>query len=298
MSSNNLLAGAVALSFVVGSSALAADLPSRKYDLVAPLAPAFTWTGFDVGANAGVAWTHGTTRLAPFDPRWFDIIDQFGGWRKSGSDIGFSGGGQLGYDYQFGSIVLGAETDFNHVDAKSRLNGQGGFSLADLGTVENAFSARSRVAWFGTLRARIGLAPMERLMVYGTGGLAYGLVKSTAVETIGLYDLAGTNVFSLPSTGSKSGTRLGWTLGSGAEYALTDHVSVKAEYLYVDLGGSASIPLPPWAPPRSASIAARSSAWPGRASITASDRVGVCDSPRMGVPPLRHGIPANSPVAA
>lgn len=236
MSSNNLLAGGVALSFVIGSSALAADLPSRKYAPVTPLAPAFTWTGFHVGANVGAAWTHGTTRLAPFNPGWFDIIDQFGGWRKSGSDVGFSGGGQLGYDYQFGGVVLGAEADFNYVDAKSGRSGHGGLPLAGLGTVENAFAARSRVEWFGTLRARIGFTPVERLMVYGTGGLAYGQVKSTAVETIGLYDLAGANVFSLPSSGSKSGTRLGWTLGGGGEYALTDHVSVKAEYLYVDLG--------------------------------------------------------------
>lgn len=231
-----LLAGSVVLMSAFGSAAFAADLPSRKYAPAAPVMPAFSWTGFYVGVNAGAAWTHGSTGLTPFTPGWFNLIDQNGGWRNSNNDVGFTGGGQIGYNHQIGSIVLGAEADFNYIDAETKRSGTANIPLGAFGSLSSSFVARSQVEWFGTLRARVGFTPMDRLMIYGTGGLAYGQVKSSAIETFDFYNAAGGNVFSDRSTGSKSGTRLGWTLGAGAEYALTNNLSLKAEYLYVDLG--------------------------------------------------------------
>ena len=225
---------AVGLACAFASSAFAADLPSRKFAPAAPVAPVFTWTGFYVGANAGAAWSNSSTRLTPFDPTWFTLIDTRGSWHKSQDDVSFSGGAQVGYNYQIGSVVLGAEADFNYANLKTGINGRynetaGGF------TADNNFTTRSKVEWFGTVRARLGFTPHERLMIYGTGGLAYGSVKATAVETFnGTFN--GVNVFSDVSNGSKSDNRFGWTLGGGAEYALTNNLSLKAEYLYVDLG--------------------------------------------------------------
>jgi outer membrane immunogenic protein len=91
---------------------------------------------------------------------------------------------------------------------------------------------RTQLVWDG--RARLGFLPTERLLVYGTGGLAYGEVQA---------NLEWSNVFSGIVTsrywqGSDSDVRVGWTLGAGAEYALTSSISIRAEYLYLDLAKS------------------------------------------------------------
>lgn len=78
----------------------------------------------------------------------------------------------------------------------------------------------------GTVRARLGFTPTERLMVYGTGGLAYGKVKTS----LSAYD----DGESFSAGNSK--TKAGWTLGAGVEYAVTNNWTLKSEYLYTDLG--------------------------------------------------------------
>jgi outer membrane immunogenic protein len=86
---------------------------------------------------------------------------------------------------------------------------------------------QTRYHWLGTLRLRGGVA-IDRLLVYGTGGLAYGAPKNRIDVSIGPF---------LPShTGSNDDVRAGWTLGTGAEYAVTNNLTMKAEYLYYDLG--------------------------------------------------------------
>jgi len=99
------------------------------------------------------------------------------------------------------------------------------------------------------VRGRLGFLPTDRLLVYGTGGLAYGEVKeNTSITTIG----AGTNVtngaFGVSCVanqtcfaGSASGVRTGWTAGVGVEYAIWQNLTAKAEYLYVDLGGNSIV---------------------------------------------------------
>ena len=78
-------------------------------------------------------------------------------------------------------------------------------------------------------RARIGFTPYDRFLIYATGGLAYGEVKSYASVT-------GVQNAALGWSGSKSDVKYGWTLGAGAEYALTNNWTLKGEYLYYDLG--------------------------------------------------------------
>nr|AHZ55733.1 L7/L12-TOmp31 fusion protein [synthetic construct] len=84
----------------------------------------------------------------------------------------------------------------------------------------------TKVEWFGTVRARLGYTATERLMVYGTGGLAYGKVKSA-------FNL-GDDASALHTWSDK--TKAGWTLGAGAEYAINNNWTLKSEYLYTDLG--------------------------------------------------------------
>jgi outer membrane immunogenic protein len=78
------------------------------------------------------------------------------------------------------------------------------------------------------LRGRFGFTPVDRFLIYGTGGLAYGNVSSSS----NVLFTSGSDNY----TGSSSGMQIGWTLGAGGEYAFTNNWSVKFEYLYIDLG--------------------------------------------------------------
>jgi outer membrane immunogenic protein len=88
-----------------------------------------------------------------------------------------------------------------------------------------------RLDWFGTVRGRVGIAPINNLLLFGTGGFAYGRVEDAA-----------TLLFIPPADGNYAGmtsqTKVGWTAGAGAEYAFWRNWSVKLEYLYVDLGAT------------------------------------------------------------
>lgn len=148
-----LLSSVAALGLVAAGAASAADLPSRKGPVVAPVyAPVFTWTGFYVGANAGYGWGNVNAGTV-FNNRTVNIDDL----------DGFVGGGQVGYNYQMGQFVVGLEADI-----------QG----ADLNSGSSFFGDRVRTEWFGTVRGRVGVA-FDRFMPYVTGGWAYGNVKTT-----------------------------------------------------------------------------------------------------------------------
>jgi outer membrane immunogenic protein len=114
-------------------------------------------------------------------------------------------GGLLGVNYQVGQTVWGVEADMNWTD----------FSGSTSCGVETCSTSTD---WLGTVRGRLGYA-VDRFMPYVTGGVAFGKVKAS--ET---------------GFGSDSSTRVGWTAGLGAEYALSENMSWKTEYLYVDLG--------------------------------------------------------------
>ena len=88
-------------------------------------------------------------------------------------------------------------------------------------------AAHQTIDWFGTLRGRIGYAPVPTLLLYGTGGLAYGG---------GGYEFTTFTGDNLSGTGFHDSTRLGWAAGAGVEWAFLPDWSAKLEYLYVDLG--------------------------------------------------------------
>ena len=144
--------------------AFAADVPRREF--APPLfvaVPAFTWTGFHVGINAGYGFGSGGDRDTVVVPG-----------TVGGSQSGFVGG-QVGYSYQvtLGSgLVLGVEADLQYADLEGQTN---------RGTVVNvrgtptfvALGGDAGVSWFGTARGRFGYA-VDRALLYATGGLAYG----------------------------------------------------------------------------------------------------------------------------
>jgi outer membrane immunogenic protein len=119
---------------------------------------------------------------------------------------GFIGGVTAGYNFQTGTWVWGLETDLMWSDMKDDVTC-------------GAATCTTKNTWLGTTRGRIGYGGWDRWLPYITGGAAYGSVK--AENSL---------------TGSTSETRFGWTVGAGLEYAMWNNWSVKAEYLYADLG--------------------------------------------------------------
>ncbi len=222
---------------LAASPALGADMPlAVKAPLVASV-PAFSWTGFYVGANVGFGGDRFEYPYYAFQrqlqaeaPALETRID--GSLRQNSS--GFFGGGQIGYNYQFNNgMVTGLEADFQGAGIEGKLAGTGALTGNGNQPINANFSMGSEIEWFGTVRGRIGYA-WDRVLLYATGGFAYGKVTSHAN-----INLANGNGLVGPLTGafSASNTHLGWTAGAGLEYALTRAWSFKTEYLYLDLGG-------------------------------------------------------------
>ncbi len=147
----------------------------------------------------------------------------------------FTFGVQAGYNYLAENILLGCEIDINLVgdDLVAGFNSEideDGISVTTEATQE------SSVDWLSTVRGRLGIAALDKMIVYTTGGLAYGSVSaSMSGATIdnkapnGIEDTS-------PYFGSYDEIRAGYTVGAGVEYAVADNISLKGEYLYYDLG--------------------------------------------------------------
>jgi outer membrane immunogenic protein len=234
---NRWLTGiAVAALTAAGTmAAQAADLPTRK-EAPAPVfvPPPFTWTGFYVGLNAGAAWSMGSRTTSLYAPATASWLGSYYPSNLGNSNVGFIGGGQAGYNWQTGAFVLGVETDFDGTTLGKTFNYT---SPAFAGTTPYPgdylnVNAKANLDWLGTTRARLGFVatPDNRLMIYATGGLAYGGGSSS----YSAYDAQNNFLF----TGSPSSSRVGWTIGGGVEYAITNNITIKGEYLYYNLGST------------------------------------------------------------
>ena len=245
------LLSAVAMTCLVGS-AFAADLPSRKAPPPAPYispAPVSTWTGFYVGVNAGGTFSGSSTialtpssDFGPF-PSGFASAQAIGAYPTSLTSrrSGFIGGGQVGFNYQFGMFVAGVEADIQGLPQRNSVSAThfnpapppANFSAPVFGTATVA----RRLDYRGTARGRLGIA-FGPALVYATGGLAYGRSDLAYTGTIG-FPIAPTVV--LTGSSSTSRTSLGYALGGGVEYAVWNNWSIKAEYLYYNLGRHSTI---------------------------------------------------------
>lgn len=186
----------------------------------------FDWTGGYVGVNVGGGF--GKFKH-PFDITGGVPAATLLNGSLDITSGGFLGGAQAGYNWQNGGFVLGAEVDFqgSAVKAEDSLS----LNIGGPGGIDINGDAGTKVQWFGTVRARVGATPADRLLVYGTAGLAYGKVKSYIDGNI---TAGGAPVAAINE--SKSDTKVGWTAGAGAEYAFTNNWTIKSEYLYTDLG--------------------------------------------------------------
>jgi outer membrane immunogenic protein len=198
------LGALVFAAMVCGGAGLAADMPVKA--TVAPIAPVWNWSGFYVGGHFGYGWA------------FPDITeDAFG--TKVGNPPrprGILGGGQLGYNWQFGTWVLGLEGDYSWSDIKGSSN-----AVTPAGTL-NAEGLPDSLA---TFTGRIGYAH-DHLLFYVKGGGAW-MSEDFKQLSVTVPVCVGT-----PCTGSNS--TWGWTAGAGGEFAIDPHWSVRLEYAFLD----------------------------------------------------------------
>lgn len=207
---------------LVATTAFAADAivyqPVEEVEVVA-IPDTFSWTGGYIGVNAGYAGGKFKHPASLYHGEFEQTLNGSADVTASG----FAGGVQAGYNWQFdNNVIAGIEADFQGSNLKGEVKGR----IDVPNQFDASAKAGTKVDWFGSLRARLGYTPVDRFMVYATGGYAYGKVKSHASYSI---DGIGEGI-------SKSKTKSGWTVGAGAEYAINTNWTLKTEYLYTDLG--------------------------------------------------------------
>ena len=227
-----LLLASAATALLTGAAS-AADLPRRAAPppVFTPV-PVFTWTGAYFGINAGYAFDASSrtnnTFAVPFPYAAPGTVASF----RNRSQDGFSGGGQIGYNWQItpgSGVVIGVEADAQYLDFGRNRNNAFISGAVAPGYYLTDPRGLSSLDYFGTVRGRLGYA-FDRTLVYGTGGFAYG--SGSADRSFGGY--AGNDSF-----------RTGYAVGGGIEYALptdsflnffrSNAVTLKVEGLYVNL---------------------------------------------------------------
>jgi outer membrane immunogenic protein len=270
-----LLIGAAFAALI--APALAAEKPVGVYKRPRPMAvaaPIYTWSGFYVGINAGgsigVSSTTDTGVLASsFVPlRGFPppvgnntVFNETFRHASAGAALG----GQVGYNWQTGtSLLWGLEADWQASGQRDTATVGGCFSPSTAGFVftppfggsifGQCMTDERKLTNFGTARARAGYLVNDSLLLYATGGAAWGTVKDSLAYTSSINPstaaVLGTPAIPifLPTAPTFSHTKLGWTIGGGVETRLSGPWSLKLEYLYIDLGSTTDafgIPLNP-----------------------------------------------------
>ncbi|WP_158816797.1 outer membrane protein [Methylocapsa sp. S129] len=212
------------LAMTIGRSALAADLPNWESPPPPPAPASFTWTGAYFGVDAGYSWASATggysissatlSGLPPIIP----TVD------ASGSQpLGLRGslvGAELGYNWQASDLfVVGVEGDADWSGLSGSMTNGGAIPV--VGGVYS-IAQEFKTDWYGSLRGRVGLTPVDRLMIFATGGVAFTHINYASVFT---------DTFDENENVSIKAIKTGWVLGAGVEYALNANWSTKIEYL-------------------------------------------------------------------
>jgi len=193
------LGAIVAVASGFGATSAIADGYSGPRGAYAPFA---SWTGFYIGGHVGGAWS---------DVDWANV--SLTGEHVTNDASGFIGGGQVGYNRQFGNVVLGVEATLS------------GTTLSDdfRSVVNPVVTYTTDIHTIATVTGRLGFAA-DKVLIYAKGGWAGAQV-----------DVSGHNP-GLPDAFSNDSWRNGWTLGAGLEYKLSRNISLGAEYSFIDLG--------------------------------------------------------------
>jgi outer membrane immunogenic protein len=300
-----LLLASTLLASIAAGSAFAADLPSRKAPMLPPPPPPPMWTGFYAGLNAGYGFgtnsnvqalalgqdaTVSTLYRGVVDSQpiylpaadaaatYYPSLPTGAGLAQSGSfantQSGFIGGGQVGYNYQWGAnFVVGLEADMQGTGIRGRSHGVGvggasttnpllcfdgegcSGNITHNATSIGSTTVNAGVDWIGTVRGRLGYLFTPTMLVYATGGLTYGGVyanvqnyavtslsaqvsndvKIPALDAFPMGLGGGTN-HTFYGGGSRSQTLVGWNVGGGLEWMFMPNWSLKAEGIYWNMG--------------------------------------------------------------
>jgi opacity protein-like surface antigen len=174
-------------------------------------AQAQNWSGPEVGVQGGYIFddSSGTMRCNS-NPCGAEVTDP--AFHYSYSPDGFMGGGHAGYNWQFGHAVVGIEGD-----------AEGGSVTGRVTDRFNDFSVHTNMDFDASVRGKLGWA-FNRFQLYGTGGVAFGDVRTNYDAPIGT------------AIGGTDGIRTGWTAGAGLAYEMTPNWIGNVEYRYTDLG--------------------------------------------------------------
>jgi outer membrane immunogenic protein len=285
-----LLISSIAALGLIGTPAFAADM-AVKASPPPPPPPVYSWTGFYAGLNAGWSWgKENATVNFPGPALPSQVAETFTlvgngitvftqslfqnasiAYQETTHPIGAIGGVQGGYNWQAASNwILGIEADFQasgeNASGNTHQNSQTPDTFVfDFGSpnmvsgminISQSISQNESLLWFGTVRGRVGYAIWPTMMLYGTGGLAYGRlnesvsassnfsvpITNTGAAAVSVVATSSTGAvvplpFSTNQTFEAAVTKTGWTLGGGIEGVVPNtHVTWKAEYLYMDLG--------------------------------------------------------------
>ncbi len=253
-----LIAAAAATLGLSGGSiftgAMAADLRGPLQDTppsygVLPSSGAYNWSGAYIGANIGfgggvdhyntsISGANSTQVYNPYDGQYYPQSNAFNGNASDGQrSNGVIGGVQVGYNYEFGgcgclgglggyggylrNVVVGVEADFEGTGIGSGGALSSFASGFPFGYAQNV-NVNSQLNYLGTVRGRLGYA-FDRILVYGTGGFAYGDVTASVSAPAN----------NIATTSSQFHT--GYVFGGGIEVAVTNNVLLRAEYLRAEL---------------------------------------------------------------
>ncbi len=236
-----VLAATGLLSLSVVGSANAADMGIPAMPTKAPIVvppPVFNWTGFYVGGNGGGGWGHqdsngtDTTSLG---------VSAFS---HSVTSSGGLAGGQIGYNYEFpNQWVIGIEADADWANIAGSAGGCATYTSSPfpllVGTTTGCATDSGTLNDFGTVRGRLGYA-WNNVLLYGTGGWAWGNSSATHTTTCVGPLCPGTGI---PFTGggaSASNSLSGWTAGAGVEWGFLPNWTLRLEYLHLEFDNVAT----------------------------------------------------------
>jgi outer membrane immunogenic protein len=210
------------------SAAFAADMAPRYAKAPPAVVEVWNWTGFYIGGNVGYSWGRFSDSSTLTNGAGTVLFTS----ASSANMDGVIGGAQIGYNWQTQNWLWGLEADIQGSDQKGRRD-----FLCPLSICTPPFGVIAvfpgpavpvaldqRLEWFGTFRGRVGVLATPRVLLYATGGLAYGEVRTAATIGAGAFGF------------SNSSTRSGYTVGAGVEGMITQNWTAKLEYLYMDLG--------------------------------------------------------------
>jgi outer membrane immunogenic protein len=229
------LATSALSSMVLPSMALAADLAPAPtvYSKAPMISPATNWSGFYGGVNVGYGWGNNNMEFGDATPA--PLVGEtniLSSQSLNGKSNGVIGGGQIGYNWQMGSFLTGLEADIqgSGIKGTSTKSPYAVTFTPDVGETLLA-SSEQKLSWFGTVRGRVGVTATPDLLLFATGGLAFGEIGNAGNAQD---SEPGFTTLSYPATTSQ--TKAGWAVGAGAEWMFARGWSAKVEYLHVDLG--------------------------------------------------------------